>query len=183
MPPILKDHQRYWGAGWLAVFGDYKPWGVHKNGGGTRENYPPHSGRILDLKDGKADSVTYFKDLVEPVLGDDDFVIVIVPGHDPARPSKGLKALAAELAKGGNRADASGALVRTQKIAKLARGGDRSEAIHANSVVVADVSLIKGKHVLLLDDVTKTGNSLRACEKILLDAGATSVTCVTMGKT
>jgi predicted amidophosphoribosyltransferase len=74
-------------------------------------------------------------------------------------------------------------LERTKRIAKLAHGGDRSEEVHLNSVAVADASLIKGKDVLLLDDVTKTGNSLRACEKILLAAGAESVTCVTMGKT
>jgi predicted amidophosphoribosyltransferase len=178
----IKDHDRYWGGNWLAVFGDYMPWGVHTQNGGTKETYPPHSGRVLDLKDGKAEAVTYMAGLIRPKLRD-GVTIVVVPGHDPAHVSKGLIALAAELGKGGNRVDASDALVRTKKIAKLAHGGDRSEQVHLRSIAVASPALIKGKDVLLLDDVTKTGNSLRACEKILLGAGAKSVTCATTGKT
>jgi hypothetical protein len=181
VPKILRNHARYWGD-WLAVFGDYKPWGVHRQGGGTRDDYPPYSGRILDLKDGNADAVAHFKAQIEPELPN-GIAIAVVPGHDPAGSGKGLKALAAELAKGGGRVDASGALVRTQKITKLAHGGDRNEEVHLKSVGIANASLIKGKDVLLLDDVCKTGNSLRACEKILRDAGARSVECATIGKT
>src|SRR5207248_321232 len=98
-----------------------------------------------------------------------------VPGHDPAKIGKGLKTLSAELAKNGDRIDGSDCLVRFKKIDKLAHGGDRSKDVHLNSVRVENSDLIKDRHVLLLDDVTKTGNSLTACSELLMAAGARSV--------
>jgi predicted amidophosphoribosyltransferase len=178
--PVFKNHERYWGD--IAVYGDYLPWNVHKAAGGNRSNYPSHSGKILDLKDGKANSAAPFKELVEPEL-QDGIAIVTVPSHDPAKPGLALKTLAAALAQNGNRIDASDCLVRTKKIDKLARGGDRSKEVHLKSISVTQPDLIKGRHVLLLDDVTKTGNSLHACRELLLAAGAKSVECATMGKT
>jgi adenine/guanine phosphoribosyltransferase-like PRPP-binding protein len=179
--PILKGHDRFWG-GKVAVYGDYRPWGVHKENGGTREDYPEHSKRILDLKDGKDAAVTHFKGMIEPELGD-GVVVVTVPSHDPAKTGGGMKKLAAALAESGNRVDGSGCLARTKKIKKLAHGGDRGKEIHLESVTVAEPELINGKQVLLLDDVTKTGNSLEACAELLIKAGAKAVQRATIGKT
>jgi len=41
---------------------------------------------------------------------------------------------------------------------------------------------VKSKHILLLDDVTTTGKSFVILEQLLLDAGATSVTCLALAK-
>jgi predicted amidophosphoribosyltransferase len=181
MPAVLKQHERYYWRN-VAVYGDYKPWSVHKEEGGVRSDYPEHSGRILDLKEGKPEAVTHFAAVIEPELAD-GIMIVTVPSHDPAKPSVGLKMLAAALAKGGNRIDGFECLVRTEKIDKLALGGDRSKEVHLKSIVAAKTNLIKGRNVLLLDDVTKTGNSLAACTELLLKAGATAVQRATIGKT
>lgn len=48
-----------------------------------------------------------------------------------------------------------------------------------NAFAVTDQALVRGKHVLLVDDVLTTGATCRACTIPLLLAGATSVTCVT----
>jgi hypothetical protein len=90
---ILKNHAKYWG-GWLAYFGHYLPWGVHRQNGGTRDNYPSYSGQILDLKEAKAAAINTFKAQIEPELPD-GIAVAVVPGHDPAKPGKGLPALAA----------------------------------------------------------------------------------------
>lgn len=180
MGAILKKHDRYWGG--IAVYGDYLPWSAHKEMGGDGSNYPEHSGRILDLKDGKDGAATHFAEMIEPELAD-NIVIATVPSHDPQKVGGGLKTLAATLAKSGGRVDASDCLVRDKKIDKLAHGGDRSKDVHLKSISVAKPDLIKGKDVLLLDDVTKTGNSLTACKEKLLKAGARSVLCGTIGKT
>ena len=111
---ILNKHGRYWGK--VAIWGDYKPYGLHKDQGGNSTNYPAHSGRILDLEDDKAGAVDYFADMIEPELSD-GIVILTVPSHDPASQPGGLQKLAARLAQRGNRVDGSGCLVRTQKIA------------------------------------------------------------------
>lgn len=180
MSKVFKKHDRYWSE--IAVFGDYMPWGVHRANGGDRSNYPEHSGKILDLKDGKDVGIDYCAALVQPELND-NIAIVTVPSHDPAKTTSGLKSLAAILAKDGNRVDASSCLVRTKKINKLAGGGDRSKEVHQKSIVAANVELLKDRDVLLIDDVTKTGNSLEACRDILLKAGARSVEMATIGKT
>lgn len=149
--------------------------------GGDRSNYPEHSGKILDLKDGRDGAAAHFANLMAPSLGD-NFAVVVVPGHDPSKVGSGLKALALEITKAGqNRVDASGGLVRTKKIDKLAHGGDRSEQVHLDSVAVSEPRTIAGRDILLLDDVTKTGHSLQACRTLLLQSGATSVVCATIG--
>jgi predicted amidophosphoribosyltransferase len=178
--PVLKNHKLFWGN--VAIYGDYKPWTAHKNEGGDGSSYPAHSGRILDLKDDKAGAVDHFGDMIEPELSD-DIVIVTVPSHDPAKAPGGLQKLAARLAKKGNREDGSGCLVRTKKHDKLAHGGDRSKDNHLKSMAVRNAHLIKGKDVLLLDDITTSGNSLEAGSDLLGKAGARSVRRAAIGKT
>ena len=180
LSPVFKTHERYWAG--IAVFGDYLPWGVHRANGGDGSNYPEYSGKILDLKDDKDGATEYFGERIAPEL-QDDLVIVTVPSHDPANVGGGLAKLAGLLAKNGNRIDGAVTLIRTKKIDKLARGGNRAKEVHLESVKVARPDLIKGRNILLLDDVTKTGNSLSACSDLLLAAGAKSVECATIGKT
>jgi predicted amidophosphoribosyltransferase len=44
---------------------------------------------------------------------------------------------------------------------------------------VTDPALVKGKNVLLVDDVYTTGSTIRECTRILLEAGAESVGVIT----
>ncbi|TIN70901.1 MAG: phosphoribosyltransferase [Mesorhizobium sp.] len=166
----------------VVSLGDYKPWSVHKSEGGDFTNYPAHSGHILDVKDNKANGIKHFADALAGRLHD-GIAIAVVPSHDPAKKGGGLAGIAAALAASGKRIDASQAIVRTKKIEKLAHGGDRSFDVHTASIAVAHPDLIKGRDVLLLDDVHKTGNSLKACKEALMDAGANSVQCAALGST
>jgi hypothetical protein len=139
MALTLKGHEWFWAG--IAVFGDYKPWSVHVGDGGDRSTYPEHSGRILDLKDGKTSAVTHFVEMIEPELPN-NIAIAIVPSHDPDKVGGGLKSLAAKLAEHGSRIDVSRCLVRTKKINKLAHGGDRSKDVHLESIAVVAPDLI-----------------------------------------
>lgn len=79
--------------------------------------------------------------------------------------------------------DATLCLRRVKSIPKLSVGGNRELSIHFESIEVKNAQLIQNKNVLLLDDVSRSGNSLRAGKELLLKAGASKVKCVALGKT
>ena len=111
-----------------------------------------------------------------------DIAIAVAPSSDPDASLSGIHELAQALAAKG-RVDATECLVRFEKIEKLATGGSRSINGHLNSVRVDHSELIQDREVLLLDDVTTSGNSLSACRQLLLKAGAKRVKCMALGRT
>ena len=108
--------------------------------------------------------------------------ITAVPPHDPASSRSGIQQLAQNLAANG-RVDATTSLVRWVAIPKLATGGNRTVAQHLRSIRVENAELIRGREVLLLDDVSTSGGSLEACAQLLMEAGATAVKCAVLGRT
>lgn len=111
-----------------------------------------------------------------------DVVIVIVPSSKAYTETHGLYKVAKKLEKKG-KVNGSSCLVRHKDIEKLASGGNRNINVHLNSIKVENHSIIKDKYVILLDDITTSGNSLRACKQLLLEAGAKGVQCLAIGKT
>lgn len=73
-------------------------------------------------------------------------------------------------------------LDREHSIDKLAMGGNRDKKVHLNSITTLDDVDIQGDVVLLMDDVTTTGNSLYACKEILLSKGANQVEMFALGR-
>lgn len=118
---------------------------------------------------------------INPLLSP-NIAIAVVPSHDKASSPSGIHQLAKALARNG-RIDATECLVRYRKIPKLATGGGRSVDRHLNSIRVEGLEAIQGHEVLLLDDVTTSGNSLVACRQLLLEAGAERVKCMALGLT
>lgn len=73
-------------------------------------------------------------------------------------------------------------LKREKSIDKLATGGVRNQDVHMQSIGTLEDMEITGDIVLLMDDVTTTGNSLYACKEILLEHGANEVEMFALGK-
>lgn len=169
--------------GEIISLGEYRPWKFHTECGGNGSDWPEHSARTLGLKKKKAAGLTYFFDyMVKRVKK--PTAIAVVPSHSPATgPTSGVHILAKRLAQALGMMDASGCLVRHTEIEKLAGGGDRSIERHLESVKVENANLITGQKVLLLDDVTTSGNSLLACRRLLLEAGAAEVKMAALGRT
>lgn len=90
--------------------------------------------------------------------------------------------LARRLASTNDRIDAVDYIVRTKTIAKLAKGGNRDIDIQRESLGVNPDMSITGSVILLVDDVTTSGNSLLACKELLLKHGAKDVAMFALGK-
>jgi len=167
----------------ILVMGEYHPWGLHKERGGDGSNYPRHSGKILDLKEDKEPALVYFRDILREAIKAMYFAVCVVPSHDPAKGPGGMAHLGQRVASAIGSIDGTSFLVRTKKIEKLAHGGSRAVKVHLDSIEVRCPHDLKGKRLLLLDDVMTSGNSLVACRQLLLEAGAEPVICVAMSQT
>jgi predicted amidophosphoribosyltransferase len=148
----------------ISAFGEYHPWGQH------------------NLKDKKDSGIVYFFNLVEPLIRK-DITLVTVPSHDPQKAINGIRELAQRICIDDPRIDATEVLVREKPVQKQAHGGSRSKDNHLKSIIVKSPNLIRGRRVLLLDDVVSTGCSMRACKELLLSAGARAVHCAALAKT
>ena len=139
---------------------------------------------ILDFKKGYAQTIEHFRKSVAKVIAS-GFPVCVVPSHMAS--SDNSASPTARLAKGlvesNNVIDATNCILRVRSIQKRSKGGDRGLEVHLNSVKVVNSEVIKGKTVLLLDDVMTTGNSLSACRQLLLDAGAENVLCLALAQT
>ncbi|MDO9592564.1 MAG: ComF family protein [Erysipelotrichaceae bacterium] len=75
---------------------------------------------------------------------------------------------------------AQDALVRTRETPRMKKLNreERSAALQ-NSFEVKDAAAVRGKSVLLIDDIMTSGATLEACSKALLEAGASEVYAMT----
>jgi len=162
--------------------------------GALNPHFDGWDGRVLDFKDGIAGSVEWahdqlaehFSELELPTVR---LPIVIVPGHlaratNEGCPLANLGSMLAEKHPDKFKARFDG-LLRHTDVGKLAHGGDRRVDVHLDSINVRETVKIKiqNRSVLLLDDVTTTGNSLQACRQLLIEAGAKRVGAIVLGKT
>ena len=139
------------------------------------------SGKILDLKEGKLIAVKYFYNLINPEICE-NVTICVVPSSNENKKNTGMAMLGEMLAKDGKRINKVYYLQRTHSIEKLATGGNRNKEVHMNSISTLEDVDIQGDVVLLMDDVTTTGNSLYACKEILLSKGAEKVEMFALGR-
>ena len=169
----------------IIELGNYHPYWIDQANRVRNPDFVDRDGFILDVKSNeqsrKLRGVYFFYKELVSLIGC-EFAIAAVPSSNPENIDSGICQLARKLAAS-NRVDATSCLVRHTEIQKLSHGGDRSFSVHLNSIKVIDHHLISGKEVLLLDDVTTTGNSLRACQQLLNQAGAKVVQCCALGKT
>lgn len=164
---------------------EYHPYWIDKAARVKNPAFNADDSMILNVKiDREPGAIRHFAGIIGK-LACADIVVAVVPGHQAgnATPS-GIGLLAREVAGTDGRTDGTSLLVRTKSIDKLASGGDRSIEVHLNSIRVVDKhGVLKDASVLLLDDVTTSNNSLRACKQLLRAAGAKQVQMLALGRT
>lgn len=167
------------------------PYHPYRNEDGeiNEEFMRPLDGYFLDLKEGKTESIKYFFKVLCDLLHHNEEIIAkyylcAVPSSNPYNVPSPVQRICTLLSQAFDKKfDYSCALKRVEKINKLATGGARNPQIHFNSIEVDSNYDVEGINIILLDDITTTGNSLAACKKILLRAGASDVICLAIGRT
>jgi predicted amidophosphoribosyltransferase len=166
----------------------YRIWGMRN------PKWTESCGRMLDLKDPKHPShsaaIQHFGKKVASALAElvpsrkHPIVVAIVPGHSKDSISAGMQTIVANhLWTAFNFVNKYYPLRRHTDAEKRAKGGDRSPENIFDTVEVVAGTITPGCTVVLLDDVTTTGASLRACACLLKEAGAANVICMALMKT
>jgi len=113
-------------------------------------------------------------------------LVVPVPLHPRKLRERGYNQtalLAAEIAKTARARFAPRALLRTRDTTAQASLDRDARRVNLRGAFRArDPLKIKGKHVLLVDDVATTGSTLRACLEALREAGASRVTTIVLAR-
>lgn len=125
-------------------------------------------------------AVKYFYNLLDAEICD-GVTICVVPSSDANKKETGISLLGEMLANN-NRINKVYYLQRVDSINKLAHGGNRDISIHMKTIGTIQEMDVTGDIILLMDDVTTTGNSLYACREILLQHGAECVEMFALGK-
>ena len=166
--------------GEIVVYSNYHKYWLDKERKIKNPLFDVYSGKILDLKEGRETAIQYFFNLLDFEICE-GVTICIVPSSNADNKNSGMSMLGERLAKNG-RKNGVYYLNRQRTIEKLATGGDRSIDVHLQSINVITDMNIQGDIVLLMDDVTTTGNSLYSCREILIENGADKVEMFALGK-
>jgi predicted amidophosphoribosyltransferase len=140
-----------------------------------------HTRAIDALNRGRKWALKQFTEQLDRLLAE-NITIVVVPGHTPFGDDPPLRELGRALCLESRRADGTGCLMRTEKIRRISYGGPSYRQLHRDTIEVRQPELLRDRPVLLLDDIVKSGASLRACRELLDEHGATEVQALALGR-
>jgi len=175
---------------------DYHPYWLKD--GTKNPNVDKNSKAIMSLKTPKKEdeewkiqkhraAIKLFTRLLQQALNDKlediDFIqIAIVPSSTAGKISDGLRAIVKSLNTKVTVIFDEKFLVRTRSVTKAHEGGDRSINKHLDTIQVETIPS-PDIPILLLDDVTTTGNSLNASRDLLNAAGCKNIIMLAIGQT
>jgi ComF family protein len=122
----------------------------------------------------------------EPRLWEGADFLVPVPLHRARRRDRGFnqsRLLARDLAKGRGMKVLGGVLVKVRNVPPQAglRAAERERNV-VGAYAVRRPDRIRGRTLILVDDVTTTGATLRECARVLIRAGAKEVRAITLAQ-
>lgn len=158
----------------------YHPYRINGN---INPKFDDLSGKILDLKEAKAEAIEKFANELAAIIPQGVVICAVPPSSVGDCSNSGIGKIVAKLCADSTRTSGVSCLNRHTKIAKLAHGGARDRQVHKDSIEVKNSDMLKGKVVYLLDDIVTTGNSIEECKQKLKDSGASEVRTYTIGYT
>lgn len=149
----------------------------------TNPRFNSFSGLILDVKEQKQNGIIHFTKKLQHILSsNDEFVICVIPSHECGITPSGIRTIAKNLCCD-SIINGTAVIKRIKEMPKKTLGGIRDLKSEIESLGIENKNIIKGKQVLLLDDVTTSGISLNAGKHILEKAGAKLVLMHALGLT
>ncbi|WP_444905081.1 ComF family protein [Microbulbifer sp. CnH-101-E] len=160
----------------------------HPYRGGQNPRHTGASVQLLKFKNGDNQAIHFFTNHVETKLraaipAGTSFSVATVPSSTEGKAHKGfgpmirlLKGKFPEIKNSAN------LLKRISSIETLHKGGARTKNVHQNSLIAVD-SIVTGHKVVLLDDVTTSGNSLEVATQLLQQKGADVILTLALCKT
>ena len=144
-----------------------------------------HNEKGIDLKnpDIMHKQIEEFSEKIIQLLDPDpELVICVMPKSRKAREPGGIRQVAEKVCEK-NYINGTKVIERTKDRPPYHLSGNRDYAKELASLGITNTELIKGRTILLLDDVTTEGTSLKAAKELLLSHGAKQVIPFALGKT
>ena len=158
--------------------GLYHPW--HD---GHNPNFDVFSRVILDVKDQHIQGINYCTNRLRSILSStEEYVICVTPTHAAGTEPSGIRTIAKRLCSH-SVIDGTDVISRVFEVPKKTAGGSRDMQLEIKSLAVLNESVVRGRQVLLLDDVTTTGTSLKAGKYLIEQAGAEMVVLLALART
>jgi predicted amidophosphoribosyltransferase len=108
------------------------------------------------------------------IRNDIEIIICVIPSSNKGLEETSIRKIAKNIC-GINRLDGTSCLVRKYTVPKKHLNGKRNISDEKKSISVENKHIIKDKIIVLLDDITTTGTSMKACTELLLEADAKKV--------
>jgi len=150
---------------------------------GHNPNFDKFSRLILDVKDQRIKGINYFTNRLRSILSDtEEYVICVTPTHAVGTAPSGIRTIAKQLCSYPT-IDGTDVISRAFEIPKKTIGGSRDMQLEIKSLAVMNENVARGRQVLLLDDVTTTGTSLKAGKYRIEQSGAEIVVLLALART
>jgi hypothetical protein len=148
-----------------------------------RSEVPQTTSQIIDFKDNVKNLVQHYAEILDTIIGS-NVIVCCAPSHSIDGWGDSLLETTRYLGGRKGRTALPNLLRRHQFTRKRTRpGSNRSLQTNLNSIEVTDASSIADRPVVVIDDVTTSGNTLLACSELLWEAGCNCVGAIALGQT
>jgi hypothetical protein len=189
--PAVNENGQIVNIGYLSTY--HKYWSNYRARIVNPKFYDGYSWRILDLKEesqtkqsARDQAIDYFIGQIPLILPSaTEFYFCGAPSSK-AGTFNGIFYLIEEFCRRGsmpNAFKANNLIIRQYTIQSAHLGGPRNIQIQKNSMALNDSIDIRGREIVVIDDVVTTGSTLIACQELLLQGGAAKVDLLALGKT
>lgn len=170
----------------IYFLGAYHKYWINKKDKIKNEDFDQHSKKLLDFKEAQRYTIGYFsKIILEGIDKSKIYAVVCIPPHKPGNLNFSEVLVNDLCSKNSNFINGNGCLVRIKEIDKKATGGNRDESVDLESIILKNSEVLLNHDILLIDDVTTSGNTFSACKKIIKKSGVNygAIFCLALGKT